>query len=832
MATKKQIKSYQLLEEVAAGGHATVHRVYDSRTNQALALKVLHPHLSKDPAYLVRFEREANLASSLDHPNIVRIYEVGKEAEAHFIAMEFLPLTLEHLLQTGPLSVARAVDIARQVACGLEAARLHEIVHRDIKPQNILLDAEGNAKITDFGIARALDVSTMTNSGLVMGTPQYMAPEQAKGTSPDSRADLYSLGVLLYQMLAGVLPFKGDNPWEVIRRHVEETPDPIDKVRVDVPKDLAAIVERSLEKDPELRFQTPQEMAVALAALEDRVGRPSPGDISNAMREMLNRPGAASGPATMPLPEGQKPPMFSTLRARMFALGAVAVVTAAIAATAASFWARGNNAEPTVVSETPMPAIATSVPAATAVTVVVISEVRKNLAALFHGQTGLITLEGQEAFDLGVMAVGVSAAEDMSSSVMTIAKLPSRPTAMLPPGDVYSYLQVSLPGVPEASIAKTSLRFKLPQAWLVSQKAEASTVALYQFDGRWTKLRTTQVETTADGLIYEAEAPHFAYFAIAAGATTAIEETPTPPVADILVSQQTVIGGGSSGSFTVGSSPWKLQYRTSWSGPLVLNGWTESGMTRLAEHDVQAGLLYETYVYSTAGTMSLAAEGVPQNGEWRLWATSHPTAPPSQFGVRGTVLSYTGTSEASTPMFEVTSSPWLLRYETTWSGPFTLMATGPDGSTGDDAVMLFTGSVTAGVSYETYVYGLTGQVHLSSTRAPANGRWVVRVTDDPDVPLPDPPAILTYSGTGLVNSPPFLIDSPSWRLVYMATWKGHFTLVAMTSGGPQVLMDRDVEAGIIYEAFVTGLRGPMHLTVDAAPSDRAWSVSIWNGQPS
>ena len=262
---QRRIGSYQILEEIASGGQATVYRVWDTRTGRVLALKVMHPHLSKDAGYLERFHREAHMASSLDHPNIIRISEVGQEGDTHFIAMEYLPLSLHSLMRAQErFPVERAAEIVHQVCLALQASHEAGIVHRDIKPQNILMGPDGTMKLADFGIARAQDLSTMTRTGMVMGTPHYMPPEQARGQQSDIRSDLYSLGVVLYQMLAGQLPFEGDTPWEVIRRQVEENPTPVRQVRPEVPRGLASIVERCLSKEPAARYQTPIQMAQAL----------------------------------------------------------------------------------------------------------------------------------------------------------------------------------------------------------------------------------------------------------------------------------------------------------------------------------------------------------------------------------------------------------------------------------------------------------------------------------------------------------------------------------------------------------------------------------------
>ena len=260
-----RIGRYQILEEIATGGQATVYRAWDTRSGQVVALKVMHSHLARDASYLERFRRDAQLAASVRHPNVIHVFEVGQDGDSHFIAMEYLPLTVHDLVQAhGQLPIDRAVDICHQTAQAIGAASQRGIVHRDIKPHNILLAADGTVKVSDFGIARAAELNTMTRTGALMGTPHYMAPEQGKGQRADTRSDLYALGIVLYQMLTGVVPFDAETPWEVIRLHVESQPKRVRQVRSDVPQWLDRVVSRCMEKDPGRRYQTPQELAESL----------------------------------------------------------------------------------------------------------------------------------------------------------------------------------------------------------------------------------------------------------------------------------------------------------------------------------------------------------------------------------------------------------------------------------------------------------------------------------------------------------------------------------------------------------------------------------------
>ena len=207
---EQRLGRYRILEEIASGSQGAVYRAFDPDSGQIVAVKVLHPSLTGNHDYLERFRREASLASSIDHPNVVKIFEVGADGDRHFITLEFLPESLSRVIEgAGALPVERAAAFGIQIAQGLAAAHALGIVHRDVKPQNVLIGPDGVAKLTDFGIARGELLPTMTATGSTMGTPHYMSPEQARGERADERSDLYSLGCVLYQMLAGEVPFKG-----------------------------------------------------------------------------------------------------------------------------------------------------------------------------------------------------------------------------------------------------------------------------------------------------------------------------------------------------------------------------------------------------------------------------------------------------------------------------------------------------------------------------------------------------------------------------------------------------------------------------------------------
>ncbi|MCH7977644.1 MAG: serine/threonine protein kinase, partial [Acidobacteria bacterium] len=249
--SRERIGRYDLIEEIASGGQGVVYRAFSADDSQIVAIKVLLSHVTADTTFVERFRREALLASSIDHPNVVKIFEVGESDGRHFIAMEFLPESLARLIETaGQLPLNGAVRFAVQIADGLAAAHARGIVHRDMKPQNVLITTDGTAKITDFGIARAESLATVTATGLLMGTPHYMSPEQAGGERADARSDVYAVGCVFYHMLAGQVPHDATTPLAILRMHREDDPAPITDLRDDVPPAIADVIAKSLAKSP------------------------------------------------------------------------------------------------------------------------------------------------------------------------------------------------------------------------------------------------------------------------------------------------------------------------------------------------------------------------------------------------------------------------------------------------------------------------------------------------------------------------------------------------------------------------------------------------------
>jgi eukaryotic-like serine/threonine-protein kinase len=309
---------YRILRRLGAGGMANVYLAEDEALGRRVAVKILNERYANDELFIERFNREAKSAASLSHPNIVSIYDRGEAEGTYYIAMEVIEgRSLKELIMTrGPLPVSVAIDYTKQILSALRFAHRNGIIHRDIKPHNVLLGAEDRLKVTDFGIARA-GASQMTEAGSIMGTAQYLSPEQARGAPVTAASDLYSVGVVLYEMLTGQTPFNGDSPIEIAMKHLNETPKPPSAIRRGLPRELDQIVLRALAKEPEDRYQSADELAADL----DRVdaGLPVADETATAATVVLSGAGTAAatqvlGPdartRTLPAPPPRQPPRY------------------------------------------------------------------------------------------------------------------------------------------------------------------------------------------------------------------------------------------------------------------------------------------------------------------------------------------------------------------------------------------------------------------------------------------------------------------------------------------------------------------------------------------
>jgi serine/threonine-protein kinase len=249
---------YRVIEKIGGGGMADVYKAEDLVLGRIVALKILHKQFASDEGFLERFRREARAAAKLNHPNIVSIFDVGEENGIHFIVMEYVKgMTLKKVIQKdAPMSTEKVVHVAMQIAKAMEFAHMHEIIHRDIKPQNVILTDNGEIKVTDFGIARAGSTSTMTRTGAILGTAHYISPEQAQGSIVGPTTDIYSLGVVMYEMATGELPFRGENPVAVALKHINDTPLPPRHVFNGVPDSLEAVILKAMSKKPSDRYRS------------------------------------------------------------------------------------------------------------------------------------------------------------------------------------------------------------------------------------------------------------------------------------------------------------------------------------------------------------------------------------------------------------------------------------------------------------------------------------------------------------------------------------------------------------------------------------------------
>lgn len=264
---------YEVIEKIGTGGMADVYRAKDQRLNRFVAVKVLKNEYSEDAKFVTKFRQEAQAIACLSHPNIVGVYDVGQENDMHYIVMEFVDgITLKKYIERKEkLSVREAVGITLQIANGLEAAHTNHIIHRDIKPQNILISKDGTAKVSDFGIAKAASSNTITANA--MGSVHYISPEQARGGFSDEKSDIYSLGVSMYEMLSGTLPFTGESAVAIALAHIQEDATPLDAIDATIPHGLSNIVAKCMQKKTELRYTTVMDLIADLKMfLQDPTG--------------------------------------------------------------------------------------------------------------------------------------------------------------------------------------------------------------------------------------------------------------------------------------------------------------------------------------------------------------------------------------------------------------------------------------------------------------------------------------------------------------------------------------------------------------------------------
>jgi serine/threonine-protein kinase len=264
---------YEVIEKMGKGGMGNIYRVEDKKINEEVALKLIKPEIAADKKTIARFKNELKYARKISHRNVCRMYDLSEKEGTYFITMEYVPgENLRSIIRmTKQLSIGTAINIAKQVCDGLAEAHRLRVVHRDLKPQNIMIDKSGNARILDFGVARSLESKGITGAGVMIGTPEYMSPEQVEGKETDQRSDIYSLGVILFEMMTGRVPFKGDTSLIIALKHKTEIPpDPV-QFNAQIPEDLSHLIIKCLEKDKENRYQSAGEASTELSRIEKSI---------------------------------------------------------------------------------------------------------------------------------------------------------------------------------------------------------------------------------------------------------------------------------------------------------------------------------------------------------------------------------------------------------------------------------------------------------------------------------------------------------------------------------------------------------------------------------
>jgi serine/threonine protein kinase/tetratricopeptide (TPR) repeat protein len=261
---------YQIVEELGKGGMGRVYKALDTKIKEKIALKLIKPEIAKEKKTIERFSNELKMARMISHRNVCRMFDLGEEKGSHYITMEYVSgQDLKSLIrQTAQLAVPTALSIAKQVCEGLSEAHKLGVIHRDLKPSNIMIDKEGNARIMDFGIARSLKEKGLTGAGVMIGTPDYMPPEQAEAKTVDQRSDIYSLGVILYEMVTGRVPFEGETPLAIAMKHKSEAPKDPKELNAQVPSELSQVILKCLEKDKEKRYQSADDVRSELIRIE------------------------------------------------------------------------------------------------------------------------------------------------------------------------------------------------------------------------------------------------------------------------------------------------------------------------------------------------------------------------------------------------------------------------------------------------------------------------------------------------------------------------------------------------------------------------------------
>lgn len=326
---------YEIIEKIGVGGMAIVYKAKDLLLNRVVTIKVLRDQFASDEDFVRRFRREAQSAASLSHPNIVSIYDVGKDGDTEYIVMEYVEgQNLKELIRNyAPLSSEQSIHLALQIAAAIRHAHDHHIIHRDIKPHNILVTADGRAKVTDFGIARAVSAATMTHTGDIVGSVHYLSPEQAKGVQTNEQSDLYSLGIILYELLTGKVPYDGETPIAIALKHLQENPVLPTKLNPRISEGLENMILKAIAKAPEKRYQTALEFIEDLTHIQNgeplrKIERPVVEDLESTRVHRSLSTGVNAALSANPKEEDSKSnkPNKSNKKRNLWIFGTLAVL--------------------------------------------------------------------------------------------------------------------------------------------------------------------------------------------------------------------------------------------------------------------------------------------------------------------------------------------------------------------------------------------------------------------------------------------------------------------------------------------------------------------------
>ena len=453
------------------------------------------------------------MALAVEHPNVAKVYEIGQDEDSHYIALEYLPNDLKGLVEDeGQLTVERVLELGGQIASGLAAAHEQGIVHRDIKPENILIDDEGNAKVTDFGIARAIFLSTMTRTGAFMGSPAYMSPEQWEGKA-DERSDIYSLGILLYQLIVGSIPFESqESPMHLGAMHREE-PFPIENIReLDIPDYLFLVIEGCVAKDPDERFQTAEAVAEALRGgiidLPDQLPAPEPTVIVEPTVEPEpipeDEPSVSLDPIAPPQPTGltvQGALRTSNEFARRNPIALTSGLIAVALITLIFLVTQGGS---TTADSAP---VQFELPSTSSETVIALE----------------FEPDSRDAQGISRIFVEVPEGDGIRTLETTIVEEP--PVALTSETVVDKYLEIDLQGAGSTDSVRATIEFDVTLGWLAEHDLNVSMIRLFRYHDGWDQLPTEYLGSIGETELFRAATPGFSYFAI--GGLTAI---PTPTV--------------------------------------------------------------------------------------------------------------------------------------------------------------------------------------------------------------------------------------------------------------------------------------------------------------